>query len=254
MLGYFGTATDVGQYAAVFIITQLISLFGAALGQTLGTGIAALHQNSDLLGMESLLAENIRWTTLVSAPVFAGIVFWGDRIDLLLGPSFVVDAHVVMIVGATQLMFTIFACSGYALSMTGWHVIETGILAVGLLISVLMCLLLVPSYGQVGAALASFTAFSGVNVLRYIIVRKLFRIDPVRLNVVATILVAVGVAAGTYLFFRSIDLRTIFSTMLSGSIFVSIYLVLAWSALLSRGERTIILEWIKKTRVERRGD
>ena len=123
-LGYFGSAKDVGQYAAILMIAQLIGLIGEALGQTLGPRVALCYRNNDLAAMERLLAENVRRITLVSAPIFAAILFWGDRIDLVLGPTFEVDASVVALVASRIFLQTIFGCSGFALSMTGWHVRE----------------------------------------------------------------------------------------------------------------------------------
>jgi O-antigen/teichoic acid export membrane protein len=116
-LGHFGSAADVGRYGAVVMVAQLIGLLGLAIGQTLGARIALCHGNNDIAGMEGLLAESIRLTSLFSAPVFAAIVFWGDRIDLVLGPTFGVDAWVVSIVAARVLVHTIFGYSGFALSL-----------------------------------------------------------------------------------------------------------------------------------------
>jgi O-antigen/teichoic acid export membrane protein len=183
-LGYFGSAADVGQYGAVIMVAQLIGLLGLALGQTLGARIALCHRNSDIAGMERLLAENIRLTSLFSAPVFAAIVFWGDRIDLVLGPTFAVDASVVSIVAARMLVQTMFGCSGFVLSMTGRHLRETGLLGIGLLASVVLCFALIPGYGQIGAALAGFISLSMVNVSRYAVVRSVFGIKHVKLGVV----------------------------------------------------------------------
>jgi O-antigen/teichoic acid export membrane protein len=239
-LGHFGTAKDVGQYGAILMITQLIGLLGFALGQTLGPRIAQCHQNNDIAGMETLLAENIRWTSLVSAPVFAGIVFWGDRIDLVLGPTFAVDRWVVSIVAARMLLHTILANSGFALSMTGWHLRETGIVAIGLLASVIMCFVLIPSYGQLGAALASFIAFSGTNLIRYVAVRSVFDIRPIKLAAARPVVLSLMTAGLTYLLFQPIDHRTLSFTLLEVAVFSVLFVGSAWFVLTTDHDREII--------------
>ena len=138
-LGHFGTSKDVGQYAAILMVAQLIGLVADALGQTLGTRIALYFRNNDLVAIENLLAEYAHRTAILSAPVFAVVLFWGNRIDLVLGPSFVVDFLVVALVAARMFLQNIFGSSGYALSMTGWHFREAVLLGCGFLFSIVIC-------------------------------------------------------------------------------------------------------------------
>jgi O-antigen/teichoic acid export membrane protein len=239
-LGHFGTAVDVGQYGAILMFTQLISLLGTALGQTLGARIALCHRNNDISGIETLLAENIRWTSLISAPVFAGIVFWGDRIDLVLGPTFAVDWRVVSIVAAKTLVGTILMNSGFALSMTGRHFRETGILGIGLIALVIMCFALIPSYGQLGAALASFISVSGIHLTRYAVVRSVFGIKHVKLATIKPIAWAVAVAGATHLLLRPLDDRTVLFTLFEAAIFVITYAISARFMLVPHQDREMI--------------
>src|SRR5216684_2949501 len=239
-LGHFGTAADVGQYGAVVMVAQLIGLLGSALGQTLGARIALCHRNNDIAGMEGLLAENIRLTSLFSAPVFAAIVFWGDRIDLVLGPTFAVDASVVSIVAASLLVQTMFQSSGWALSMTGRHLRETGLLGIGLLASVVLCFALIPGHGQIGAALAGFISLSMVNVSRYAVVRSMFGIKHVKLAAIKPIAWAVAVAGATHLLLRPLDDRTVLFTLFEAVIFVMSFAVSAWFVLVTHQDREMI--------------
>jgi O-antigen/teichoic acid export membrane protein len=239
-LGHFGSAADVGQYGAVVMVAQLIGLLGLAIGQTLGARIALCHRNNDIAGMEGLLAENIRLTSLFSAPVFAAIVFWGDRIDLVLGPTFAVDASVVSIVAARMLVQTMFGCSGFALSMTGRHLRETGILGIGLLACVVLCFALIPGHGQIGAALAGFISLSMVNVSRYAVVRSVFGIKHVKLAAIKPVVWAVVVAGATNLLLRPLDDRTVLFTLFEAVIFAISFAVSAWFVLVTHQDREMI--------------
>jgi O-antigen/teichoic acid export membrane protein len=243
-LGYFGSAADVGQYGAVVMIAQLIGLPGLAIGQTLGARIALCNRHNDIAGMERLLAENICLTSLFSAPVFAAIVFWGDRINLVLGPTFAVDAWVVSIVAARVLVQTMFGCSGFALSMTGWHLQETGLLGIGSLISVALCFALIPRHGQIGAALAGFISLSMVNVSRYAVVRSIFDIRHVKLAAIKPTVGAVVVAGGTDLLLCPFDDRTLLFTLFEIVIFVISFAVSAWFVLFTHQDREMIARLI----------
>jgi O-antigen/teichoic acid export membrane protein len=239
-LGHFGSATDVGQYAAILMVAQLIGLLGDALGQTLGPRIALRYWNNDLAAMEDLLAENIRRITLVSAPIFAAILFWGDRIDLVFGPTFAVDARVVALVAARVFLQTIFGYSGFALSMTGWHVRETMLLGCGFLLSVIACAMLVPLFGQLGAALASFTTISMINFVRYALVLRMFRIRIIGKPVITTTALAVATAGIVRLLLRPIDDRTLLFTVFEATVFLTLFAAAACTLLMTDQDRDTV--------------
>ena len=240
-LGHFGSAADVGQYGAVVLVTQLIGLLGLAIGQTLGARVAACYRNNDVAAMEGLLAENIRLISLFSAPVFAAIVFWGDRIDLVLGPTFAVHASVVSIVAARVLVQTTLGYSGFALSMTGRHVLEMGLLGVGLLVTVVLCFALIPHYGQIGAAWAGLISWSMINVARYAVVQSIFRINPIKVAAIKPVAWALLVAGATDLFLRPLDDRTVLCTLFSLVVFAMSFALSAWFVLVTHQDREMII-------------
>jgi O-antigen/teichoic acid export membrane protein len=239
-LGHFGTSKDVGQYAAILMVAQLIGLVAEALGQTIGARTALYFRNNDLLAVENLLMEYGRRTAILSAPVFAVVLFWGDRIDLVLGPSFVVDFPVVALVAARMFLQIIVGGSGFALSMTGWHFREAALLGCGVLFSLLACSILIPRYGQTGAALASFAALSAIHLVRYAVVRTMFRIRVVGISVVATTALAVATSAVSYFLMSPFSDRTLPSTLLQATISIALYAALAWPLLFTSEDRAIV--------------
>jgi O-antigen/teichoic acid export membrane protein len=239
-LGHFGTSKDVGQYAAILMVAQLIGLVAEALGQTLGSRIAFYFRNNDLVAMENLLAEYARRNAILSAPVFAVVLFWGTRIDLVLGPSFVVDFPVVALVAARIFLQIIFGGSGFALSMTGWHFREAVLSGCGILFALLVCSILIPRYGQTGAALASFAALSAIHLVRYAVVRTMFRIRVVGISVAATTALAVTTSAVSYFLMSPFSDRTLPSTLLQATISIALYAGLAWPLLFTSQDRAIV--------------
>jgi O-antigen/teichoic acid export membrane protein len=247
VLGHFAAAREVGQYAAILMVAQFIGLLGLAVGQTLGARIAFCHRNNDIAGIEVLLTENIRLTSLLSAPVFAAVVIWGNRLDLILGPTFATNASVVSIIAARTLLQTIFANSGFALSMTGWHLRETCILGSGLLVSVILCFVLIPSYGQVGAAWAGFISYAGVNLVRYGTVRSTFGIAHIGMAAAKPIVWAIFVATVTHLLVGPFDGRTLSSTTLESTIFFAVFVGSAWFLLVTNRDRQTIWNLVARS-------
>jgi O-antigen/teichoic acid export membrane protein len=135
------------------------------------------------------------------------------------------------------LVQTIFGFSGFALSMTGRHLRETGLLGIGLLASVVLCFALIPSHGQIGAALAGFISLSMINVSRYAVVRSVFGIKHVKLAAIKPVILAVAVAGATDLLLRPLDDRTVLFTLFEGVIFVMSFAASAWFVLFTSQDR-----------------
>jgi O-antigen/teichoic acid export membrane protein len=168
------------------------------------------------------------------------ILFWGDRIDLVLGPSYAVDFLVVAFVAARMFLQTIFGYSGFGLSMTGWHLRETALLGSGLLFSLLICSILVPHYGQTGAALAGFATLSRIHLVRYAVVWTMFRIKIVGISVATTTALAVMTSGLVYLLLSPFDDGTLPSTILQAAISFALYAGLAWPLLFTSQDRAVV--------------
>jgi type III secretory pathway component EscS len=117
--------------------------------------------------------------------------------------------------------------------MTGWHVRETIILGFGFLLSVIICSVLVPLYGQLGAALASFATLSMINLVRYAVVRWMFQIRIIRMPVATATALAVTTAGIVWLLLRSIDDRTLPFTLFEAAVFLTLFAGAAWILLIT---------------------
>src|SRR5204862_2862790 len=122
-------------------------------------------------GVVRFMSVTCRFVTLVTLPIFAVFLFWGAHLALLFGPSFTLSQPVVSWLAASQFVFTIFGPAGWALSMTGRHVLELKTLSAGLVIAAVSCLIAVPALGQLGAAIATCCAWAGISVIRILLVR-----------------------------------------------------------------------------------
>ncbi len=238
MLGHFRPSVEVGRYVAVQLLVGLLTVFSGALGQTLGAAVADRFEADDLPGVERLLTDNIRAISLVSAPLYAVILLWGDRIDLVLGKSFTVDYVVVSLLATMQLMIAAFNFSGLGLSMTGRQATEAGILAIGLGLTIILCSLLVPAYGPRGAALATLVSIGSVNALRVLVVRRVLGIHIFRWRALAPLVLALAAGVAIRTAAAPIDSRSLLSTAASALLAMAVYALAGWWLLLDSAERT----------------
>lgn len=241
VLGHFRPSVEVGRYVAVQLLVQMLTIFSAALGQTLGAQVAARYEAGDTAGIERLLIDNMRRIALAASPIYAIILFWGDRIDLVLGPSFVVDWHVVILLATNQYLFALFAYTGYGLSMTGRHRFEAGLLGCGLAATVVLCLLLVPRYGAPGAAVGTLAAVGGASVAQFFYTRRLLGLRLFRWSIFVPTLIAVVAAGLVRIAATPIDPRSFLSTALSVIVALGVYGAIAMAFLLQSDERQRVL-------------
>jgi O-antigen/teichoic acid export membrane protein len=212
--------------------------------------VAERYSRGDLDGMIRVMSLSARWVTLASLPIFAIFLFWGAQLTLLFGPSFATSQAVVSWLAVSQFVFVIFGPSGWALSMTGRHVLELKILSVGLVVATFLCWIAVPAFGQLGAAVALCTSWAITNLARALFVRRSVGRFPFGRDIFAIVAAGIGLAWGSDLLMAQFSLPAFWSTVCGIGCFLLAYAIAAWTHLLNEAEKSgIILMAVKyKTR------
>lgn len=178
MLGFYLPASEVGEYAALSTISLLVQVYPLAASQTLGPTVSRQYHAGDLNGVRRTLDDYIYLATLISGFIFAGIAVFGTRLDLVFGKSFHFQQGVTVLMPIGYLLSATLAPTGFALSMTGRHRAELGILVLGGAVLVVLCRILIPVFGQSGAAFAVAMSFFIINTVRFGYVAKVLGFVP----------------------------------------------------------------------------
>jgi O-antigen/teichoic acid export membrane protein len=181
LLGAFAPAAVVGSYTALGSVAQLVSVWPMASSQTLGPNISRHYHAGDFVALRRALNEYIHFASVMSGFLFAGVAAFGDHLDLLFGPSFHFRPLIAFLIPLGYLISATLGPTGYALSMTGRHRVELAILTVGAVALSALCLVLIPRFGDVGAATAVCASFTLVNLLRFVWVGRTLGFVPGRL-------------------------------------------------------------------------
>ena len=166
VLGRFRPAREIGDYAAVSAIAQLIGLYPTALSQTLGPAVARLYATGDLAAVRRELGRYLRLSSLACAPLFAGVAVFGPWLDLVFGTRFRFEPALCFALSLGAYVSGVFGPMSVSLSMTGRHRLEFAILLTGVLASLTGCVLLAPAFGGVGVAWATLGGYLLVNGAR----------------------------------------------------------------------------------------
>ena len=242
MLGRFATAQDLGQYSLVKMLLALMGMFAAAFSQGLGALVAERHFRGDVAGIVRVMSENARWTTLATLPAFAVFLFWGAHLTLLFGPSFAASQAVVSLLAVGQFVFIVLGPCGWALSMTGKHLVELRILSAGLVVALLLCWVAVPALGQLGAALAACAALTVSNLARVLFVRRSLGAFPFGRDVAVIAAAGIALAWASDLIVAQFSLPAPWNAAWGITCFLAAYGIAAWTLFLRESDRNALHE------------
>jgi O-antigen/teichoic acid export membrane protein len=231
MLGHFAPSADLGRYTLAKTLVILIGLGAAAFNQSLGALVANRYFRGDLPGMLQVMSSAIRWIALGTLPALAVFVFWGSQLIQVFGASFSISSGVISVLAAGQSAQAVFGPAGWALSMTGRHVLELKILVAGLLLSIVLCLLMVPRMGQMGAALAICSAITATNLLRLLCIRRTLRALPYDITLLLGAVATLGLAWITRTLVDWFIAPGILSTALGIGLFLLVFAAVCWKRL-----------------------
>jgi O-antigen/teichoic acid export membrane protein len=228
MAGRYVSAEQLGQYSLAKTLMVLIGFFATAFSQTLGALVAERYFSGDYAGLMRVMSQVTRWITLGTLPVFAVFVVWGAQVMLLFGPSFAVSPAVIAFLAAGQFCLAVFGCMGWTLSMTNRHMVELGILVAGLAMSIALGLALIPSHGQLGAALSSFLAMAFVNGARVLYARRVLHALPFDASLPLNVAIGLGLAFAARFLVAQLSLGPVASCVAGIGLFTVAYACVCW--------------------------
>ena len=246
LLGALATAKDVGEYGALSTVAQLVQVYPLAASQTLGPNVSRHFHAGDIDGVKRVLDRYIYMAAIIASFIFAGIAVFGSRLDLVFGHSFKFRPDVAFLMPLGYLLSATLAPMGYALSMTGRHRSETAILCLGALTLVGLCVLLIPIWGQVGAATASASSFLVINVLRYLYVARVLKFVPGQLRDLLPPFVALACAYLARLGIDAVAGRTLPATIAACLCYTFLFGLVCFGGMVRRGDRDDILASLRR--------
>lgn len=246
ILGSFVTGKSVGEYAALSTVSQIIQTWPSASSQTLGPRVSRAYAAGDIKGVHHELAEYVRYASIVGSYLFAGIAIFGRDLDLVFGPAFEFDPLAALLLPTGYLLSATLAPMGFALSMTGRHGAELCILIAGAILLGTGAVVLVPTYGQAGAAGAVLIAFAAVNIIRYIYVARTLKIVPGKWRDFLPPAIALIAATTCREVMEILPVRTFLTLLLVCILYTCVYWALLFVVHLDSSERRSVRDVVSK--------
>jgi len=173
MLGWFATSEDVGIYRVAVQVATLVAFGLQVVNAVVAPQFSRLSAQGDMEQLQRLVTQATRLILVIALPV-ALVLFLagGEIISWLFGAEFV-DAYIpltLLVVG--QLVLAMVGSSGSLLSMTGFESIVSKVIWISALVNVFLNVLLIPSFGMIGAAASTLITMIGWNVSLFFVARN----------------------------------------------------------------------------------
>jgi O-antigen/teichoic acid export membrane protein len=196
VVGAYVSDAQVGTYAAVGRISQVLLLFLTSVNLLFSPFAADLHARGLRDQLDGLFKSATRWALAATIP--AVVILWVAAADVLaaFGPRYAGGEDALRILLAGQLVNVATGSVAFVLIMVGRTGLDLADNAIAVAVLVALAAPLSSAYGIEGAAIASAVAIGGVNLLRLAQVSRVVGVQPYTRDYLRLLLPAAACVAG----------------------------------------------------------
>jgi len=182
ILGWLRSPEEVGLYQVAFRLSGLMLVLLGASNWVLAPWFARFHATSEKGRLQRVVTRTTRAIFAVTVMLYLVVVLSGEALlGMFFGETFVESYPVLLILGAGQLVNVASGPVVNLLAMTGGQRELAWSVAATVVLNIILCMLLIPVYGLIGAAMSVAVSTSVYNVLLAAVVKR-------RSGIAATIL------------------------------------------------------------------
>jgi len=203
LLGALSTVSAVGVFAVATNVNLIGSLFHSSLVSASMPPFAAAQDRENRGALQKLYQLTSKWSLTLNLPIFLLVVAYPQALLAVFGPEFRAGAVPLMILAGANLVNAATGMSGAVLDMTGYTGLKLLNAVVSVVLGIVLNLVLVPSLGLIGAAIAALAVTAGTNILPLAEVLLVVRASPYNRSI------AKPIGAGAAAFLVSLGLNTL---------------------------------------------
>jgi O-antigen/teichoic acid export membrane protein len=181
MLGIWGSSSDVAVFSAAQRTAALCGFILIAVNSISAPKFSAMYRAGQHVALHRTVVHATRLSLGVGAPVLLTILIFPGEIMLLFGPEFVGGAGPLQILAVGQFVNVATGSVGHLLAMTGHERVLRNSVFVAATVSVGFGVALIPSFGCMGAAVATAVGVAIQNLLCWWQTRNLLGINTLRI-------------------------------------------------------------------------
>ena len=182
ILGFFTSPGQIAIYAAVSRLIPLIGFFPSIINNVIKPYISSYFIKKRIEGVRRIVFFAAIITFISSTGFSVGLAVFGKWILTLFGDSFKDGYPIMLILIFSKLISILTGPVGVLLNMTNQATLSSKIEMYSSATFILLCYMLVPTYGVYGAAIATAMAWIGRNVIMTYFVFTRLNVNPTIVN------------------------------------------------------------------------
>ncbi len=190
-LGIYLTNTDIGIYSICVKLAAIISISLIGFNMIFAPTISHLLAQNKKELLTKLFKTTTRWIFTFGLIAFFVILLFSQPLLSIFGKEFVQGSSILIIFMIGELINAGVGPVGNILIMSGRPRLALYNSAIMFILLVVLCLILIPIYGILGAALARAITLGVINIIRVIQVYYYEHITPFKLSFLKTLLAGI---------------------------------------------------------------
>jgi len=212
MLGLLSTSSAVGIFTAASRTSTIGKMFQASIVTVAMPYVSDLHSRNEFAQLNHFYQTVTKWTYTVNLPVFLMMLLFSKPILMIFGDSFVSNLTIDIFgvtysAGAVAMFILAFGhlidagtgICGVIITMTARPWLNTFNSILAFSSTILLNILLIPTWGVIGAAAAQVAAITILNVTRIIQAYILYDMQPYNRSFIKPSIAGLVAFAATYI-------------------------------------------------------
>jgi len=184
LIGFFSTTEATGVFSAAYRTSLLFQGILMSFNLMFSPIISDLHHKKEFQKLHSLFKIVTKWVFSLSLPFILIMVIFAEEFITIFGKDFAGGAWVLIILSLAQLLNSVTGPQGVMIDMSGRTKLTLFNAAAHLLLQVVLCFLLIPSFGIIGAAFAKLISIAFLRLLQLSQIYRFLQMHPFRADFV----------------------------------------------------------------------
>lgn len=178
LVGFFLEASDVAIYRVGVQLASIVVFATTVVSSVFAPRYAALYSKGDYQGLQQLATRCAKLLFYSALPIVIVVGWWAEEILVaVFGSPYGDAAPALRWLLLAQLISASVGSPGFLLTMSGFENISLKIVGIAAALNIILNLFLVPSYGILGAAIATVVSLGFWNIAMSYQAKRVLNID-----------------------------------------------------------------------------
>jgi O-antigen/teichoic acid export membrane protein len=240
LIAFFAGPETLGVYAGAEALSRVASNIRYAFDPVASPVLSESLRQKDMGRLRYNLRLMTRWTTIITVPLLLAMIVFRNELLRLFPQAFLAAGPVLVVLLFGHLVNGTLGLTGWVIAMAGRSRLVLLNNLVSASVNVVLCCLLIPRMGLLGAALSSASSVALLQTLQLVEVALLYRVHPFSRGFFKAVAAGAVVLLLAEFAVGALDLPTLASLMLRAFVILAGYGLILVALGLGAEERELV--------------